>query len=215
MEQQETKRIFAKNLKAVLARNGVTQAELAEMMDVAYSSVSSWCNGVKIPRMDKIEWIANHFNIRKSDLIEEREDLPQGLLPFDLKKVHRIPILGRIAAGTPIYAQENIEGYTYTELNNGAEYFGLRVKGDSMNAARIQDGDIVIVRRQDIVENGQIAVVLIDNQDATLKRFSRHGDIVTLMPQSTNPANQPFIYDLKQTNVKILGLVVKVEFQPK
>ena len=129
MEQQETKRIFAKNLKAVLTRNGVTQAELAEMMDVAYSSVSSWCNGVKIPRMDKIEWIANHFNIRKSDLIEEREDLPQGLLPFDLKKIHRIPILGRIAAGTPIYAQENIEGYTYTELNNGAEYFGLRVIG--------------------------------------------------------------------------------------
>ena len=82
-----------------------------------------------------------------------------------------------------------------------------------MNAVRIYDGDIVIIRRQDIVENGEIAAVLIDDQDATLKRFSRTGDIVTLMPQSTTPVHQPFVFDLKKTNVKILGLVVKVEFQ--
>ena len=84
-----------------------------------------------------------------------------------------------------------------------------------MDAARIHDGDIVIIRRQDIMENGEIAAVLIDDQDATLKRFSRHGDIVTMMPQSTNPVNQPFVYNLKETAVKILGLVVKVEFRPQ
>ena len=84
-----------------------------------------------------------------------------------------------------------------------------------MNAARIFDGDIVIIRRQDIVENGEIAAVLIDDQDATLKRFSRNGDTVTLIPQSTNPEHQPFVYNLKDTSVKILGLVIKVEFQPR
>ena len=63
------------------------------------------------------------------------------------------------------------------------------------------------------MENGEIAAVLIE-QEATLKRFSRNGDIVTLMPQSTNPEHKPFVYDLKETNVKILGLVVKVEFRP-
>lgn len=140
--------------------------------------------------------------------------LPPDATPIDFSHLKRIPILGRIAAGTPIYAEENIEGYTYTDLNGGAEYFGLRVRGDSMDAARIQDGDIVIVRRQPEVENGQIAVCLIDGQDATLKRFSQHGSTVTLMPQSTNPAHQPFIYDLRETHVDILGLVVKVEFSP-
>ncbi|WP_281692948.1 LexA family protein [Agathobaculum desmolans] len=144
-----------------------------------------------------------------------KPSLPTDAFPIDFSHLQRIPILGRIAAGMPIYAEENIEGYTYTDLNGGGEYFGLRVRGDSMDAARINDGDIVIIRRQDIVENGEIAAVLIDGQDATLKRFSRHGNIVTLMPQSTNPANQPFIYDLTETTVKILGLVVKVEFRPQ
>ena len=59
---------------------------------------------------------------------------------------HRIPILGRISAGLPLYAEEHIEGYTLTDLNGGAEYFGLRVSGDSMNALRINEGDIIIVR---------------------------------------------------------------------
>ena len=150
----------------------------------------------------------------KSPVKEQTNKLPDNAIPVDFSHLKRIPILGRIAAGTPIYAEENIEGYTFTDLNGGAEYFALRVRGDSMNAVRIYDGDLVIVRKQNIVENGEIAAVLIDDQDATLKRFSRTGDIVTLMPQSTNPVHQPFVFDLKKTNVKILGLVVKVEFQP-
>ena len=113
-----------------------------------------------------------------------------------------------------MYADEYIEGYTYTDLNGGYEYFGLKVRGDSMDAAGIKDGYTVIVRRQDTVDNGQIAVVLINGEDATLKRFSQNGNIVTLMPQSTNPIHQPFIFDLKDTHVDILGLVVRVEFSP-
>lgn len=145
---------------------------------------------------------------------EESTPLPPDAAPIDFSHLKRIPILGRIAAGAPIYAEENIEGYTYTDLNGGGEYFGLRVRGDSMDAAGIKDGYTVIVRRQPEVENGQIAVCLIDGQDATLKRFSQNGSVVTLMPQSTNPMHQPFIYDLKETHVDILGLVVKVEFSP-
>lgn len=214
MSEYETKIVFSKNLRKILDDRGISQAALASAVGSAESTVSSWCTGEKMPRMNKIERMAKYFNVKKSDLLEETSTLPGDILHIDQSRLHRIPILGRIAAGEPIYAEQNIEGYTYTEMNNGAEYFALRVSGDSMNAARIYDNDIVIVRRQDIVEDGQIAVVLIDGQDATLKRFSRHGDIVTLMPQSTNPANQPFIYDLKDTSVKVLGLVVKVEFRP-
>ena len=198
---------------------GMSQTELAEKVGSTKQNIYKYENGIitNIPS-DKIEAIAAALAISPGTLMgwdNNKPSLPSNVTLIDVPHLQRIPILGRIAAGVPIYAEENIEGYTYTDLNGGAEYFGLRVRGDSMDAARIHDGDIVIIRRQDIVENGEIAAVLIDDQDATLKRFSRHGDIVTLMPQSTNPVNQPFVYNLKETAVKILGLVVKVEFRPQ
>lgn len=108
--------------------------------------------------------------------------------------MQRIPILGRISAGLPIYAEQNIEGYTLTDLNHGAEYFALRVSGDSMNAIGINDGYLIIVRRQERVENGEVAVVMVGDEDATVKRFYATDSTVTLMPQSTNPIHQPQIY---------------------
>lgn len=208
------KEIFSRNLRALMEQAGKDRNRVCDDLGFKYSTFNDWYNGNKYPRIAKIEMLSNYFGVMKSDLIEDKQSLPSNAIPVDFSHLKRIPILGRIAAGAPIYAEENIEGYTFTDLNGGAEYFALRVRGDSMNAVRIYDGDIVIIRRQDIVENGEIAAVLIDDQDATLKRFSRTGDIVTLMPQSTNPVHQPFVFDLKKTNVKILGLVVKVEFQP-
>lgn len=130
---------------------------------------------------------------------------------LDMNTFHRIPILGRISAGLPLYAEQHIEGYTLTDLNGGAEYFALRVSGDSMNAARIQDGDILIVRRQDEVENGEVAVVMVGDDDATVKRFYATGSTVTLMPQSTNPDHQPQIYDTTKTSIRVIGKVVEVK----
>ena len=202
-------------------RKGLSQQELANILKISRSAIGMYETGKREPDLETLEVFADFYNVDmntltgKAPVKEQTNKLPDNAVPVDFSYLKRIPILGRIAAGAPIYAEENIEGYTFTDLNGGAEYFALRVRGDSMNAARIYDGDIVIIRRQDIVENGEIAAVLIDDQDATLKRFSRTGDIVTLMPQSTNPVHQPFVFDLKQTNVKILGLVVKVEFQPR
>lgn len=137
---------------------------------------------------------------------------PSTVIPYDPTRGHRIPILGRISAGLPIYAEQNIEGYTITDLNGGAEYFALRVHGDSMNAVGINDGYLIIVRRQPEVENGEIAVVIVGDENATVKRFYSTDSTVTLMPQSTNPIHQPQIYDVGKTPVKVLGKVVKVEF---
>ena len=81
-----------------------------------------------------------------------------------------------------------------------------------MNAMGINDGYLIIVRRQDEVENGEVAVVMVGEEDATVKRFYATGSTVTLMPQSTNPVHQPQIYDLRKTPIKVLGKVVKVEF---
>ena len=141
---------------------------------------------------------------------EKQSDDAPGSFPY--KPTHRIPLLGRVRAGMPLYAEENLEGYISTDLNGGAEYFGLRVVGDSMNAARIVEGDIVIVRKQDVVENGEIAIVLIDNEDATIKKFMRNGNTVHLIPMSTNPQHQIQEYDLDDTKVRILGKVVCVQY---
>mgnify|MGYP000562460395 FL=1 len=214
------------NLSNVLKRRrkelGLTLLQVAEAMGVSEATVQRWESGsIKSVRYDKIDKLAKVLKVEPAEIMgwntsrQEDDKLNKFSADIiDLSNMKRIPILGRIRAGMPIYAAENIEGYTLTDLNGGAEYFGLRVTGDSMNAARIHEGDIVIVRRQDIVENGQIAVVLIDGQDATLKRFNRDGDIVTLMPQSTNPKNKALTYNLKKSSVKILGLVVRVEFEP-
>lgn len=138
--------------------------------------------------------------------------LPFCATPIDVSKYHQIPILGRISAGLPLYADEHIEGYTLTDLNGGAEYFALRVHGDSMNAIGINDGYIIIVRRQDEVEQGEVAVVMVDDEDATVKRFYSSDTTVTLMPQSTNPEHKPQMYDLCITRIRVLGKVVEVKF---
>lgn len=201
-------------------RKGLSQQELANTLKISRSAIGMYETGKREPDLETLEVFADFYNVDmntltgKAPVKKQTNKLPDTAAPVDFSHLKRIPILGRIAAGAPIYAEENIEGYTFTDLNGGAEYFALRVRGDSMNAVRIYDGDLVIVRKQDIVENGEIAAVLIE-QEATLKRFSRSGDIVTLMPQSTNPEHKPLVYNLKDTSVKILGLVVQVQFQPR
>ena len=211
MSDLGNKAVFSQNLRNLMQKFGKSRNQVCDDLGFKYTTFTDWYNGNKYPRIDKIEMLADYFNVLKSDLIERT---PSNAIPIDFAHLKRIPILGRIAAGKPIYAEENIEGYTYTDLNGGHEYFGLRVRGDSMDAARIHDGDVVIIRRQDVVDNGQIAVCLIDGEEATLKRFSRDGDIVTLMPQSTNPVHHALVYDISKTHVDILGLVVRVEFSP-
>ena len=152
----------------------------------------------------------------KKSLSEETdltEEYHQELTPVEINPTHKIPVLGRISAGLPLYAEEHINSYIYTELNGGAEYFGLRVQGDSMTAARICENDIIVVRKQETVEDGEIAVVMVGDDDATVKRFHQNGRIVTLSPQSYNPIHQPQIYDLKSTPVRVLGKVVQVIYQ--
>lgn len=207
--------VFSKNLRELMNQKGKDRNKVCADLGFKYTTFADWYNGKKYPRIDKIEMLADYFGVLKSDLIEDKADLPRNAIPIDLTSQHRIPILGRIAAGLPLYAEQNIEGYTLTDLNGGAEYFALRVTGDSMNAARIEEGDLLIVRRQEEVENGEIAIVMVGSEDATVKRFYSTGSTVTLMPQSTNPKHQPQIYDLGKTQIKILGKVVKVEFMAK
>lgn len=208
---------FDTRLKELRISKNLSQKKLSEELNVSKSSINMYEHGSRRPDFDTLEKIADYFNVNidyllgKSDIPDKTDikKMPEGMYRYN--PTHKIPILGKISAGLPLYAEEQLEGYTYTELNSGYEYFALRVRGDSMNAARMQDGDIIIVRRQNTVDDGQIAVVLVDNEDATVKRFYKNGSVVTLQPQSTNPVHRPQIYDLTKTNILILGLVVEIK----
>ena len=198
---------------------GMSAEDVAESLGVSPATVYRY-ESKEIMNMgiDKLEPLAAVLRTTPAYLMgwedapQQESPLPEGAKAINFSDLQRIPILGRIAAGLPLYAEENIEGYTYTDLNHGGEYFALRVKGDSMDALGIREGYIVIVRKQPMVENGEIAVVLVDHENATMKRFYRTGSTITLLPQSTNPNHQPQIYDLCQTNIEVIGKVVKVEF---
>lgn len=213
MSDLGNKKVFSKNLRNIMDERQITRRQMCSDLGFVYSTFSDWYNGKKYPRIDKIEMMANYFGIKKSDLIEDQSakpPIPSDAIPY--APTQRIPILGRISAGLPLYAEEQIEGYTYTDLNHGGEYFALRVQGDSMDALGIKEGYLVIVRRQDYVDNGTICVVLVGDNEATMKRFYQDGDTVTLMPQSTNPKHMPQIYNLKTTPIRIIGKVIEAKF---
>ena len=180
---------FSEKLREARESKGYTQMDIARLMNIDKSTYCGYETGKRQPDVIKLKKLSAILGVSVDELLETGSHMPANVVP--LNPTHRIPILGRISAGMPLYAEQNIEGYTYTDLNHGGEYFGLLVQGDSMNAAKIYEDDTLIVRRQEEVENGQIAVVMVGEDEATVKRFYRSGSTVTLMPQSTNPVHQP------------------------
>lgn len=207
MAQKVNRRVFAQRFSQLLARSEENTRTVGQKLSLDPGTVSRYANGLITPKLPTVHMLANLFGVEPEWLMGS-EETPAVPDTFPVNPTRKIPLLGQIAAGLPIYAEENIEGYLWTDHNHGAEYFGLRVRGDSMNAVGIADGDIVIVRKQDIVEDGDIAVVLVD-ECATVKRYHREGETIILTPQSTDPANQVQLYSLKDHTVKVLGRVVE------
>lgn len=213
---------FAERFKEALRMRGRTQADICHITGIGKSAISQYMKGSFVPKQQRVYAIAKALNVSESwlmgyDVPPEPQKEPQKepknhsleFVPVEYNPTHKIPVLGRISAGLPLYAEQNIEGYVYTELNGGNEYFGLRVVGDSMNAAGILQGDVIIVRQQEEVEDGEIAVVMVGSDDATVKRFHQDGTTVVLSPQSYNPSHQAQIYNLKETNVRVIGKIVQ------
>ena len=210
--------MFGHKLRELRKRNGYSMDRLAEFYNAKFdgklnkSTISRYENGLQEPIFTVVRNFAELFSVT-TDYLTGNTELPEEAVPYN-PIMYKIPILGYIAAGLPLYADEHIEGYTYTELNHGGEYFALRIKGDSMTAANIPNGSLVTVRVQPQVENGEIAAVRVNDENATVKRFKKDKNIVQLIPQSYNPEHQIQIYDLKKDKIDIIGKVVecKVEF---
>lgn len=203
-DSQNLKDIMSKNIKAQLKRMGKTQTDLAKDLGFPEMTVSNWINAKTYPRVDKIQSMADYFGISRSDLTEDK--------PYNLHKTNselvKVPVLGTIACGEPIYVSENFSSYRYESaefLPSGNTYY-LEAKGNSMEPT-IPNGSLVLIREQSDVESGEIAAVLLNGDtEATLKRVKKRDDLVILMPD--NPTYEPII--VSQLNpARIIGKAIR------
>lgn len=201
--------LLADNIKYCRERKGWTQAQLADYFHLSsYQQVGKWERSITAPRSKTLAQLAYLFGESMNDLYTrsikeldvERANRPKNII--DLPQTNKIPILGTIACGTPVLAEQNFQGFTEAPVKNAD--FALICKGESMINAGIHDGDIVYIKKVSEVENGKIAAVLIDNE-ATLKRVYRFPDRLLLQP--ANPAYPDQVYT-EVNDVRILGLAV-------
>ena len=198
---------FSDMLGYLRRRENLSQKELAKMAGVSRSAIGMYEAGEREPSFETLEAFADIFNVNMDTLMGK--SLVEYALPSNVEKLwamKKVPLVGQIACGTPILAEENITDYVDLPGHIRADY-ALTCKGDSMINAGIRDGDIVYIRKQEEVENGQIAAVVVGDDEATLKRFYLVNGVVTL--NAENPAYDPKIYVGEQVaHIHVIGLAV-------
>lgn len=195
---------IGEKLKARRKDLGLTMLQVAIKVGVSEATVSRWESGdIANMRRDKIVSLANALEVSPSFIMDTGDVFAfDNIMPI---KTYKLPLIGTIACGTPILAEQNIEEYIDTDSTVKAD-FCLRCKGDSMINVRIFDGDIVYIRQQPDVENGEIAAVCIDDE-ATLKRVYKYPNRLELRPE--NPTFPVLNYEGSDLeNIRIIGKAV-------
>ena len=205
--------VLPKNIRYLRKSRGWSQDHLAELLGYkSYTTIQKWETGVSEPPLKKAHALADVFGVdidvlttvdmeNQASELRQASPVPPGFRP--MPELVQVPRLGRIACGTPIEAVENYDGVDTVPSYVKAD-FTLVCQGDSMKNARIYDGDIVCIRKQPTVENGEIAAVLVDGEAATLKRVHLYPDHIVLEPE--NPDYKPLsFWDDDMNKVRILG----------
>lgn len=194
---------FGERLRQARKEKKLTQKELADKINAKHNSISNWENNQNMPDPETIENLCWALDVQPNYFFSVTTSIPAGIIP--MPEMREIPLIGTIACGAPTLAEEHIEEYIKIPKHVTAD-FALTCKGNSMINARIFDGDIVYIRQQSAVDNGEIAAVLIDGE-ATLKRVQLFEDHISLEPE--NPQYRPLVYWGEDMNtVRILGKAV-------
>lgn len=185
---------------------GMSQQQMADRLGITRSAVGMYETDKREPDLDTLKGIADLFGVELDTLAgRARDRLPANVWP--LGELDQVPLLGRIACGTPILAEENAEAYVDLPRRIRAD-FALACKGDSMVGAGIRNGDVVYIHAQPEVENGQIAAVMVDGDEATLKRLYFDGRTVQLVAENPSYAPMVFVGEEIARRLRILGLAV-------
>lgn len=199
--------ILGDNIKKYRKASSYTQKDLANLLKVKPTTVASWEQGRNKPLMDKVTKLTNIFGVSLTDLVGS--DQENEVTDYFSKKPRMVPLIGTIAMGEPITAEQNIEKYIPEYMMDkyaDDTLFALRCKGDSMYPL-IPNGAIATIKQQSCVEDGEIAAVLIDGE-ATLKKILHVGKTVVLRP--ANPEYKDIILDKNHPGT-ILGKMIKYE----
>lgn len=209
MTEDRQRQIFSNNLRRLIDVSGKTQKDVADAIGVSQQIMNVWARGKAIPRMGKIQRLADYFGVEKSDLIDEKPEAPSlpsypNIFPLQRK---RVPLLGEIACGEPIFCNEDRESYIAAGTDVRAD-FCLRARGDSMTGARIMDGDVVFIQKDAELVNGKIYAVEIDDE-ATLKRVYYDEAAQELRLLAENPKYPTMVYSGERlAHVHVLGKAI-------
>lgn len=216
---------FMERLNELCSEHHISKRTLEKEAGLSSGSTSKWKD--KLPGQSSLIKLSKYFNVTTDYLTGQSEYKTQeealrhfesivdeSALASDVLRIERgmeIPVLGQVAAGTPTFAEENYidTEEISTELAAIGEFFGLKIKGDSMSP-RIMEGDTVIVRQQDDAESGDVVIVLINGDSATCKRLMKYKEGISLL--SFNPAYKPMTFsnkEIEEKPVKIIGKVVE------
>ena len=205
--------MFSQRFKELRNENDLRQRDLAQLLNVSNGTIGNWESGTRIPDTDTLSRIADFFHVTVDYLLGRTDD-PEGADTADIPglfpvKRKKFPVLGKVACGEPIFAEEDRDTWIMASADIDAD-FCLVAQGDSMTGAHIDDGDIVFVKQMEIVPNGYIAVVLIEDE-ATLKFIDWRPEQSTLILTPANPAFRTQVYTGEQLNrIRILGLAVSL-----
>lgn len=206
MSDLGNKEIFAKNLKYYMELNKKDRNDLSRDLNLPYTTITSWCKGEFYPRIDKIQLLANYFNIQKADLVESKNNTIRSSSAV-------VFVYGTIPAGIPMECIEDVidtEEISANMLKGNKQYFGLKIKGNSMYPEYL-NGDTIICEKVDDCESGQDCVVMVNGNDGTFKRVFKNETGIILQP--LNPEFQPLIYtneQIKSLPVRVIGKVVEL-----
>ena len=197
------------NILTLIGTKNGAQRKFTNDLGFCPSTVGDWKSGKSKSYTKHLPKIAAYFGVSVDSLLSPGGSAA-NVYPADIR--HKVPVLGTIRAGLPITAEECREGCDYADVSDPDGYFYLRVTGDSMIGAGITDGSLVLVRRQDYAEDGQIVACIVEGDSATLKRYRIQNDTILLLPE--NPSYKPFILsekDFETGEAAILGVAIEVK----
>jgi repressor LexA len=200
--------VFFEILSQLINQKGTSKNQILKDLHLAKGSISNWENRGTVPSGETLSKIANYFNVTTDYLLTGTSNIK----PSNKSKGVSIPVLGYVRAGIPIEAIEDILDYEEItpELAAQGEFFALSIKGDSMEP-KISEGDVAIVQVQPDIESGELAIVLVNGQDATIKKVLKSTHGITLIPFNSN--YEPMVFtneEIEQLPVSIVGKVVEV-----
>ena len=206
MNTKTQRELFTTNLQYYMSMRQKKQIDLIRDLHFTAGAVSMWYNGTRIPRPEVQTKIADYLGVTVADLNADRTNATLS------SSAARIPVYAYVGAGYPHFADEDIIDYEEVSavLLRQGEYFGLKVRGDSMEP-KISSGDVLIVKKTDTAESGDIVIAMVNGDEAICKKLKLHPQGISLI--STNTAYEPMFFtpeEVQQKPVRIVGICVEV-----